>query len=132
MEQNKRRKFLIPLLWVLGTFFSLAGVAFILTEIKNSKGLTDINPPVTQDIPLHPEPTDAEKLLKLQNEEIDTIRSQYQTQGFSQPTTTVQKQTKTIDIIRAQTFNQQQTIVTPQKTTEQQIQELDALRAGVK
>jgi len=119
------KKFLILSLWILATLFILATTAFILTEIKNT------NSGVTQNNPLPPLVlTEAEKLSKLQNEEIDMIRVEYQTQGFSQPTTTTQDQIKTIDTIKTQTSKQESIIVFPKKTTQQQAQELDALRSA--
>lgn len=121
------KKFLILLFWILGVFFVLAITAFILTEIKNAKESATQNSTPPPELTL----TESEKILKLQNEEIDTIREEYKTQGFSQPTTTTQSQIKTIDTIKTKTLNQEPSFTpAPKKTIEQQLQELDALRSA--
>ncbi|MGB2580718.1 MAG: hypothetical protein WBC83_03410 [Minisyncoccia bacterium] len=119
------KKFLILLLWVLGVFFVLAITAFILTERKNARESVTQNsipPPLAL--------TEAEKISKLQNEEIDNVRIEYKAQGFSQPTTTTQSQIKIIDAIKTQTPKKEPIVVFPKKTIEQQLQELDALRSA--
>lgn len=63
------------------------------------------------------EPTEAEKLLKAQVEELDRVRAQQQTQTVS-----TQDQIKKLDAIQTK-----QKTSAP-KTLEQQIQELDAAR----
>lgn len=119
------KKFLILSLWILAVLFILAITAFILTEIKNANsGVTQNNPPSPLAL------TETEKLSKLQNEEIDTIRGEFQAQGFSQPTTTTQEQIKTIDTIKTQTSKHETIVVFPKKTTQQQAQELDAIRSA--
>lgn len=122
------KKFLILSLWILAALFILATTAFILTEIKNariaSSGVIQNSTPPPRDI------TEAEKISKLQKEEIDKIREEYQAQGFSQPTTTIQDQIKTIDTIKTKTLKQEPYTPAPKKTTQQQVQELDALRSA--
>ncbi|TAN37155.1 hypothetical protein EPN27_00210 [Patescibacteria group bacterium] len=120
------KKFLVLSLWILAILFILASIAFILTERKKARESAiqnNISPPALT-------LTEEEKLSKLQNEEIDKIRAEYQAQGFSQPTTTTQSQIKTIDTIKTKTLKQEPTTSAPKKTIEQQMQELDALRSA--
>ena len=120
------KKFLVLSLWILAILFILASIAFILTERKKARESAiqnNISPPALT-------LTEEEKLSKLQNEEIDNLRAEYKTQGFSQPTTTTQNQIKTIDTIKTKTLKQEPMFTpAPKKTIEQQMQELDALRS---
>ncbi|KKS58204.1 MAG: hypothetical protein UV24_C0029G0002 [Candidatus Nomurabacteria bacterium GW2011_GWA2_42_41] len=121
------KKFLILLLWILGVFFVLAITAFILTERKKARegAIQNNTPPPALTL------TEAEKISKIQNEEIDKIRGEFQAQGFSpSTTTTTQSQIKTIDTIKTQTLKQEPAVAAPKKTIEQQLQELDALRSA--
>lgn len=71
--------------------------------------------------------TEEEKLLRFQVEALDNLRAEYQIQSPPQSTTTPQSQVKSLDAIRVK---QKTTGTATKKTLEQQIQELDALRAS--
>lgn len=86
--------------------------------------------PETLNTPPPREPTEAEKLLKFQNEELDKLRAQHQGQNAIQSTTTMAAEIKSIDILRNQALKQKINTTAPRKTMEQQLQELDALRAA--
>ncbi len=78
------------------------------------------------------EQVEEEGIIQQQNNELDKLRQESQTQAVSQPisTTTIQSQNRSLDILRSQAIKQTTTASPPKpKTLEQQNQELDALRA---
>lgn len=129
-SQPKSKKFLKVALGVLVVFLLLAGMAFFLTALKNAKQEEEQILNITAQTPR--EPTEAEKLAIAQNEELDRIRTQYQTQSSSSATTTLKYQTKSLDtLLRSQTLKQETTTAVTPITPTQQSLELDALRSAI-
>lgn len=129
----KSKKFFKIAIGTVTVIAVLLAIAFFLTALKNAKQaeLQALNN-ATEAIR---EPTEAEKLAKAQIEEVDILRAQYQALMSSSTATTIKNQTKTLDELRSQALKQkttQATSVIIKKTHEQEIQEMDALRAAFK
>lgn len=111
---GNKKKFLVITLVVI---LAVVGVALWFLFLQK---VTPVRGPETLVIKeILREPTEAEKLLKSQIDELDKARGQVQ----SQSTTTLQDQIKTLDSLRNKTVSK----VAP-KTIEQQMAELDAIR----
>ena len=115
-QENSKKKFLIITIALALVVLSVVGYKYYTRALHTE--VSDI-PQTTK------EQTEAEKLLIVQSEELDTLRTQKQAQDGIQPTTTIQKQVKALDTLRNQAG------VATKKTIEQQSQELDALRQAV-
>lgn len=111
------KKILKIFLAIFTLLFLLAGIAYVLTALKNAGKAN------TGDSNLQKEQAEAQRLLRAQVEELDRLRARSQT--APRATTTLQSQVKSLDALRTK---QKQTTVPAPKTIEEQIKEMDAMR----